>query len=137
MSRKPSGEPQVIFGNAADGAEVVMVEIVRRPGTFVTLDRADFDRWKAAGRPLRFYLNQNGPWTGTTRVVFANPAVRGALSGLARELLRPPAGAVVSYRDGNQLNLRRSNLTTKSGRAPGAAPATSEPDEFAPTRLAA
>ncbi len=128
----------MIFGQAPDGDEVALVEIVRRPGTFVTLDRAVFDSWAGAGRPLRFYLNQNGPWTGTARVVFANPAVRGQLSGLAREMLQARPGTVVRYLDGNQLNLRRSNLSTKAGQAPGATPLVDEPDEFGLTaRMAA
>lgn len=130
-------DPRVLRAQDERGDPIVMVEIVRRPGTFVTLDPEDFDRWQASGRPTRFWLNQNGPLTGTVRVVFSNPAVQGRLSGLARELLQLDEGEIVFYRDGNQLNLRRSNLAARRGFASGATPAFNEPDEFAPTRLAA
>ena len=118
--RPPCPQGALVGTRDDDGSEIVLVEIVCRPGVFAKLDRVDFERWTAAGREPRFILSRNGPYTGTYRVGFANRDVRGGFAGLARELLGAEPGQVVTYLDGNQLNLRRSNLVLRTGRARGA-----------------
>ncbi|WAC60785.1 hypothetical protein [Brevundimonas sp. SL130] len=123
-------EPNIIRTGNRDGDAVVRVEIANKRGVFVTMDAADYDAWVAAGRSTRFWLNRNGPLTGTYRVVYRDRSVAGGIAGVARELLQPGPGRVVQYRDQDRLNLCRRNLLVRSGRAKGQAVAPEFADEI-------
>lgn len=125
--------PKTIRTEDRDGSAVVRIELSNKRGTFVTMDAADYDAWISSGRSSRFLLNQNGPLTGTYRVLFYCPDVAGRMAGVAREILQPGCGRTTHYRDGDRLNLRKSNLEIRSGRAKGQTPrASSGADEFSP-----
>lgn len=107
----------------ADGCAIVRVELSNKRGLFVTMDATDYDAWIASGRSRRFMLNQNGPLTGTFRVVYSDRSVAGSIAGVARQILQPGRDRTTYYRDGDRLNLRRSNLEVRGGRAKGQKPA--------------
>lgn len=96
-------------------------------GTFVTLDEPDFDRIVASGIAPRWVLNEAFP--GFYYVRCYQPDVAGKLGLVARHVLQAGQGQVVKYRDGDRLNLRRSNLYLTTGRAKGQSPNV---DEFSP-----
>lgn len=124
--------PKIIRTVDRDGRAIVRVEISNKRGIFVTMDAADYDDWIVSGRSTRFFLNRNGPLTGTYRVIYSEPSVAGKKAGVAREIMQPGRGRVVHYRDQDRLNLRRSNLLVELGRAKGqsAAPqSTKDPVE--------
>lgn len=111
--------PRVIHKFADDGAAVVLVEITNRRGRFATLDLSDWNEWCAA-RSCRLFLNDTG--NGYQYVRASSDKVRGSLASVARELVAPGRGRIVSYLDGDRLNLRRKNLFVQQGHAPGATP---------------
>lgn len=111
--------PKIIRTVDRAGLAVVRVELANKRGLFVRMDAADYDAWTAAGRSTRFWLNQNGPLTGTYRVVYPNPDVAGSIAGVARDIMQPGLGQTVSYRNQDRLDLRRSNLEVRQGRAKG------------------
>ncbi|MBB4798613.1 hypothetical protein HNP32_002357 [Brevundimonas bullata] len=116
-------DPKIIRTEDRDGCAIVRVELSNKRGLFVTLDAADYESWIVSGRSRRFILNQNGPLTGTYRVVYSDRTVAGSIAGVARQLLQPGPGRTTHYRDGDRLNLRRSNLEARVGRAKGQTPA--------------
>lgn len=111
--------PKIIRTVDRDGSALVRVELSNKRGIFVTMDAADYEAWVSSGRSSRFLLNQNGPLTGTYRVLYYRPDVAGRMAGVAREILQPGLGRTTHYRDGDRLNLRRSNLEIREGRAKG------------------
>lgn len=90
-----------------DGAPVVHVQMSNARGTFATFDAADYDRLRKL-YPGRWRLNDNG--RGAIYVRAVRPGEPSRNVNLAREALQPEPGRIVRYRDGNRLNLRRSNL---------------------------
>lgn len=112
---------------AEDGEAVVRVELANMRGTFVTLDEPDFDRIVDSGIAPRWVLNEAFP--GFYYVRCYQPDVAGKLGLVARHVLEAGRGQVVKYRDGDRLNLRRSNLYLTTGRAKGQSPNI---DEFSP-----
>lgn len=122
-------ESRTIRSRDENGCAVVRVEIANQRGTFATMDAADYDNWLATGRDTRFLLNRNGPLTGTHRVIFYDRSVAGNIAGVARQIVKPGPGQVLSYLDNNRLNLRRSNLAVRRGRATGQTPVADECSE--------
>lgn len=112
-------EPRILRTSDPDGRAVVRVEMANQRGLFAVMDAADFDDWIKAGRSPRMITNNNGPMTGTYRVVFYDRSVAGGLAGVAREILRLGKGQVVAYLNSDRLDLRRCNLAIRRGRAKG------------------
>lgn len=95
-----------------DGAPVVHVEMSNARGTFATFDAGDYEQLRARF-PGAWRLNDNG--RGSVYVRAITPGYEHRNVNLAREVLQPGLGRVVGYRDGNRLNLRRSNLQVQQG----------------------
>jgi hypothetical protein len=112
-------EPRIFRTSDPDGRAVVRVEIANQRSLFAVMDAKDFDDWITAGRGTRFILNKNGPMTGTWRVVVYDRSVAGGLAGVARAILGLGKGRVVEYLNSDRLDLRRSNLAIRRGRAKG------------------
>ena len=117
----PRFQPKTIHTTAADGAPIVRVEMTNAPSVFATVDLEDWQSLVDAGFPNRWFLNHVGG--GYRYVRFATDRYAGNLETVARTILGPGRGRVTSYRDGDRLNLRRTNLYTAGGYAPGARPA--------------
>lgn len=96
-----------------DGAAVVHVQMSNAPGTFATFDAADYDRLRKL-YPGLWRLNDNGKGAIYVRAIAPGSGHRNV--NLAREALQPGQRQVVRYRDGNRLNLRRSNLQLQAKR---------------------
>jgi hypothetical protein len=96
-----------------DGAAVVRVQMSNAPGTFATFDAADYDRLRKL-YPGPWRLNDNG--RGTVYVRAGTPGFPGRNVNLARQTLDPGLRRIVRYRDGDRLNLRRSNLYLEPGK---------------------
>lgn len=92
--------------------DVVLVPLCR--GELAQIDVKDFDALRAAGVSDQWTLNSNGKEGLAYVRVWMDGAGKNQAT-VARLILRPIAGSVVKYRDGNPLNLRRSNLYLKSG----------------------
>lgn len=110
-------DPRILFTTGPEGAPVVKVELTNRPGLFATLDREDFDNLISWGFPRRWFLNPSG--TGHAYVRFAPGRFKGSNETVARTLMQPGKGVIVTYRNGDRLDLRRANLLLRHGRAAG------------------
>lgn len=119
----PQFEPRALH-TTLEGSPVVRVEMSNAPGVFAVVDRDDYDALAAAGFPTRWFINSTG--NGYWYVRFSPGRFAGKLETVARTILGPRRGRVVKYRDGDRLNLRRSNLYYAQGFAPGATPADEE-----------
>ena len=95
-----------------NGAPVVHVQMSNSRGTFATFDAGDYEQLRTRF-PGAWRLNDNG--RGAVYVRAKTPGLNYRNVNLAREVLQPGLGRVVRYRDGNRLNLRRSNLQVKEG----------------------
>lgn len=104
------------------GTPIVLVPLASHPIP-AQVDAEDFDRLIAQGVSLFWTLNWSG--TGYPYVRCSNPRVAGHLTTVARLILNVGPGRVVKYRDGNRLNLRRSNLWVANGPAKGQSPSES------------
>lgn len=107
---------RIIFDTPA----LVRVEMANRPGVFATVDRKDFDRWKAEGRSTRWFLNGVG---ARQYVRVYDPTYAGGLVSVVRLMFLPRQGRIVRYRNGDRLDLRRDNIIMTDGYAPGRTPA--------------
>lgn len=96
------------------GREIAHVPLAT--GQTATLYRRDLDMLTANGLSLAWTFNPNGQGTAYVRAAEAGRA-SGGLVGVARLILNAGRGAIVRYRDGNRLNLRRENLYVASGKA--------------------
>lgn len=120
----PRFQPKIIH-TTANGAPVVRVEMTNAPGVFATVDQADWQGLAEEGFPTRWFLNKSGSRkrdkSGQPYVYvrFAPDRFAGNLETVARTIMWPGVGRVVRYRDGNRLNLCRSNLVVENGHAPG------------------
>lgn len=94
------------------GAPVVHVQMSNARGTFATFDAEDYERLRKL-YPGSWRLNDNGRGAVYVRAVAPGTVNRNV--NLAREALEPGPGRIVRYRDGNRLNLRRSNLRVEEG----------------------
>jgi hypothetical protein len=92
-----------------DGRKVVKVPLNNRarPHQYATLDQTDFERITAAFGEAAWVLNGNGK--GRFYVRLSDPERRNNTM-IARIIMEDPEGRRVRHRDGDQLNLRRSNL---------------------------
>ena len=96
-----------------DGTAVVHIPMSNARGTYATFDAADYDRLRTL-YPGAWRLNDNG--SGKLYVRAVTPRTLGMNVNLAWEALQPGPGRIVRYRDGNRLNLRRSNLYVEEGK---------------------
>lgn len=125
--------PRIVRIADPDGRPVVYVEMTNCLGVFAIVDEADYDRLLAGGVSTRWFLNKparNRPGLVRTSL----QTVNGSTTTLARLVVDAGAGELVSYRSGQKLDLRRSNLVIRrSRRAKTRAALPSElVDEFAP-----
>lgn len=110
--------PKIIHSIDIDGTPIVQVEMTNRPGWFAIVDRIDFEDLILRGVPLRWFVNRSG--AGNEYVRFGRSDVAGKLGSIAPLIMRPGKGRIVTYRNGNRLDLRRRNLQVASGNAKGA-----------------
>lgn len=101
-------QSRVVPHTTSDGSRIVLVELVNRPGMFVTLDRTDWDACMADGHPPALYSKANSNRSRFT-VVFKAHGRRKPINA-AQAILKPPAGYVAGRRSGDALDLRRANL---------------------------
>lgn len=94
-----------------------------------TIDRADFERLMADGWSANWYLNSAGEYR---YVNVADPKHKGDNTPVARLIANTPRGRTTQYRDGDRLNLRRSNLAMTKGFAKGKTPVETDADDEAP-----
>jgi len=91
-----------------------------RATAFVILDAEDFERIKAQGLTLCWYMNARA--AGDRDHAYVRCRVKGkGTRQVAHFVAAPPKGYAVRHRDGNPLNLRRSNLflTLRGSRTKG------------------
>lgn len=110
--------PKIIHSTDIDGTPIVQVEMTNRPGWFAIVDRIDFEDLLLRGVSRRWFVNCNG--RGQEYVRFGRSDVPGKLGSIAPLIMRPGQGLIVTYRNGNRLDLRRRNLVLASGNANGA-----------------
>ena len=79
------------------------------------LDAADYRMLEREGLGHSWTFNPNG--SGMCYVKASTMKLPGHLVAVARLIIGAKAGQVVSYRDGNRLNLPRSNLYIREGKA--------------------
>ena len=124
--------PDLKIRTVREEARVVDFELSNRPGVFAIMDLKDAEAWIAAGRSTSFMALSNGQ--GREYVAFYDPSRAGDTALVARVLLASGTRAV-RYRDGDRLNLRRSNLYTPwskgSGRRMGVPQGPRKPRESA------
>jgi len=83
----------------------------KNPRRFALLDAEDFDRLMAAGVSPCWTLNRDGKMgIGYVRAPWGSDPRGRTLVSIAPLVLGTEPGQRVHYRDGNRLNLRRSNL---------------------------
>lgn len=91
------------------------VELANQPGTFVTVNREDFEFLRAQGVPARWLVNSNGAHQRYVR--FTPPYGRG-LETVARVILNAAPGQRLSYANGDPFDLRRRNLRLQGAARP-------------------
>jgi hypothetical protein len=94
------------YRRLADGSRIADVPLPGAQGLRVTLDAADFDRLMDIGMSPAWFTNGGGYVRAEAPASFGVPN----LVQVARVIMEPPPGCIVKYRDGDRLNLRRSNL---------------------------
>lgn len=114
--------PTNIVPTLVDGEEVVRVELVGHKGVFATVDAASFAKLPEAARRGRWYLNRG--YTGLSYVKFSDAG--GTTQSVARALAKARRGEIVSFRNGDRLDLRRGNLRVTRRK-------TREPADMTPT----
>jgi len=90
---------------------ITRVPLSNRKGKYVKLNTKDYERLKAAGVSMVWFLNSNGSGRDYVRV-----AHHGNLSTVARLILGDPSRQMVNYLDGDRTNLCRSNLKLGASR---------------------
>lgn len=100
----------------ANGTEVILQ--FDRQGRKITADATDFDRLCSLGFSGRWFVHGNGHGNEYVRVQ-CRIGQRGQPTTVARLILDVSSGRNVRYRDGNPLNLCRSNLYLEDGYAKG------------------
>lgn len=104
----------ITYARDADGVEVALVPVNSRKGIVgcATIERSDLERLDAYGVPRHWYLNSAH---GCGYVSFAARAFKGGNQTVARLIVGAGFRKAVRYRDGDRLNLRRSNLYLADG----------------------
>ncbi len=102
---------------ALAGRPSVRVPLINQTDQSAVVDAADLEALRAAGYSTRWFLNRSG--SGHPYVRVASRRYAGGVETVARIILQPGRNRVVSYRDGDPLNLRRANLMVMPGRAKG------------------
>lgn len=110
--------PKITHAVDVDGTPIVKVEMSNRPGWFALVDLIDFEDLLLGGVTLPWFVNRNG--SGLEYVRFTRNGVAGRLASVAPHIMRPGKGQIVTYRNGNRLDLRRRNLEIARGNAKGA-----------------
>lgn len=99
------------FFTDADGQRCARIQLAK-PGQFAILFAQDLERLIANRVPLNWYVNLDGKRTyGHVKVAIVGDNVR----TVARLIAGAGKGEQVHYRDGNRLNLCRSNLVVVDG----------------------
>ena len=101
--------PSVAYATDSEGRSIVRVPMSNQPGQFATVEREDFEYLESIGVRLPWYLNANCKG-GLSYVRTLVSGIAGNNLNVARLLLRADKNHVVTYRDGNRLNLTRGNL---------------------------
>ncbi len=121
MNKNPAqGERrQPVLSTNDHGQPIVFVPLANhsRPAR---IDAKDFEMLLAEGYSDQWNFNQVGQGYGYVRC--KDGKIKGGLSTVARLVLGTGQKHVVHYRDGDRLNLCRSNLYITKGNARGAAP---------------
>lgn len=110
--------PKIVHALDVDGTPIVKVEMSNRPGWFALVDLIDFEDLLLGGVTLPWFVNSNG--RGLEYVRYGRTDVAGKLASVAPRIMRPAKGFIVSYRNGDRLDLRRRNLEVTRGNARGA-----------------
>jgi hypothetical protein len=110
--------PKITHAVDVDGTPIVKVEMSNRPGWFALVNLIDFEDLLLGGVTLPWFVNRNG--SGLEYVRYGRRDVAGKLASVAPRIMRPGKGFVVSYRNGDRLDLRRRNLEVTRGNAKGA-----------------
>ena len=117
--------PLARYGNDDDGQRCTRIPLARY-GNCAILYAEDLEELARRGYLLRMQVSYNrGHAVGYVHL--RDPRNNGVNHVVARLILGAPPRTVVRYRDGNRLNLRRSNLLLRRGgsaKADGAANAT-------------
>lgn len=107
-----------------DGTRIVKVPLT---GGFVaTVEAEDYDAFVTLGLSTRWLANAGGSGSITVRFTLppARPGQRSNNASVSRVIVNAGNGQRVRYRDGNPLNLRKSNLRLVDGFAKGREMAT-------------
>lgn len=110
--------PKITHAVDVDGTPIVKVEMSNRPGWFALVNLIDFEDLLLGGVTLPWFVNRNG--SGLEYVRFTRNGVAGRLASVAPRIMRPGKGWIVTYRNGDRLDLRRRNLEVTRGNAKGA-----------------
>ena len=128
IKRRPKGQPVSVVRLTVAGAPIVRVYVLGaehyaarvnpRATPYATLDAVDWDRLVADGVSQNWVLNaskKSYPLQSYVRVRMPGFGLR----QVAQLVAQTRRGCGISYRDGNPLNLRRSNLVIGGGRSKG------------------
>jgi hypothetical protein len=99
----------------ARGSVVAMVPLNGGARGYALIDWSDLQAIVAAGLTTVWNLNHNGRNHSYVRCYQRNAS--GQRVGVARAIVGASARQIISYRDGDRTNLRRSNLVIGKGRA--------------------
>ncbi len=126
MNKKPvqGGRRQPVLTTNDHGQPLVLVPLANHPKP-ARIDAKDFEMLLAEGYSDQWNFNRVGQGYGYVRC--KNGKVKGGLSTVARLVLGTGQKHVVHYRDGDRLNLCRSNLFITKGNARGTTPNAARP----------
>ena len=121
MNKQPvqDGRRQPVLTLNDHGQPIVLVPLANhsRPAR---IDAKDFEMLLADGYSDQWNFNRIGQGYGYVRC--KDGKIKGGLSTVARLVLGAGENQVVHYRDGDRLNICRSNLYITKGNAKGATP---------------
>lgn len=101
----------ITFTHDDDGRAVAHVPLRDRKHNvidFAIIERDDLEGLQAAGVPTPWFLNTSS--SGQAYVNAPERDHKGRSLPVARTIIGAGKGTIVRYRDGNRLNLKRSNL---------------------------
>ena len=115
-----SRNPIITFTTDPDGTEIALVPVGRREGRTAEIRADDLSELERQGVSRFWYFKTAN---GNGYVNAHDPDHLGGNRTIARLLTNAGKGQSVKYRDGNRLNLRRSNFyLVESGNARGQTP---------------